>query len=293
VVNRSTPGTAHADAATVIAVVIRELTNRAVEHQRRFLTLLFDERDLQAALAMCTDDATLTLGDQGGLVVRNDNVEAWYEDILNTTETFAWSLEAVAVRGDLLCLTRNHARRSDSGSEVDLHIVLEINDAGLATRSARFDDEDLKAAHDCLNQWWIESLPPELATVAATAAKLARSAHEGDAKALDGLLDDDLVFTDHRPLGFGQVDKHDTIDLFVSAYQESPGYVALLKTIERLTPAGYVGGGSAVSTNGFVTTPIALAIVEDKLIAHAEYFDANDLEKALARFDELTSTSPS
>ena len=69
---------------------------------------LLEDRDVQSAVDTYADDATLTLYDQGGLVVRKDQTEAWFENALNSPETITWSMDAVAVRGDLLCLIRHH-----------------------------------------------------------------------------------------------------------------------------------------------------------------------------------------
>ena len=140
---------------------------------------LLEDRDVQSAVDTYADDATLTLYDQGGLVVRKDQTEAWFENALNSPETITWSMDAVAVRGDLLCLIRHH-RYPDSGFGTDSLNVLEIDPDGLARRFARFQNEDLRQAHDWLNQWWIEGLPPELAPVASAVVRIAHLIEDGD-----------------------------------------------------------------------------------------------------------------
>ena len=113
---------------------------------------MFDERDINSAIATCADGFIYTMHDQAGWDVHKDQLADFAEDILSTPETITWSTEVVAVRGDRLCLTRFRAIRSHSGFGSEWLLVDEINAEDLATRTARFDNENLKAAHDCLNQ---------------------------------------------------------------------------------------------------------------------------------------------
>jgi hypothetical protein len=241
---------------------------------------------------MWADDATRTMHDQAGLVVTKEEAPAWYRDILETPETINWSTEVLAIRGDLLCLTRLHARRSGSGFGSDKVTVHEINASGLAVRDARYEAEDLRAAHDCLNNWWIENLPPELVAVFSTG--LSHATQDGDRAGLDELLADDLVVTDNRPLSYGQTDKHGLLEAWMGLHDESPGSVMLQPTVDRLTTNGFVCTSKVVHPNGFETSGVAVMILSNGLFTNMEFFDyPDDLEQALARFDELTSTSPS
>ena len=144
-----------------------------------------------------------------------------------------------------------------------------------------------------MNQWWIEGLSPDLAAVASAVVNFSRFAQEGDRTALGELFDDDLVLIDHRPLGFGQLDKNGTIDTWMSSYQETPGFVMLQPTMDRLTANGFLCTSRIVYPMGFETGGVALMILRDGLFTNMEYFDPDDLDTALARFDDLTSNRSS
>jgi hypothetical protein len=66
----------------------------------------------------------------------------------------------------------------------------------------------------------------------------------------------------------------------------------LQPTVDRLTPEGLVCTSKLVYPGGFVTTGVGVFIFSDGLFTNVEYFQEDDLDAALTRFDELTSTSP-
>jgi hypothetical protein len=271
--------------------VARELTNRAVEQVRRARELLFDERDLDAVKALWADDATVTMHDAGGLVADKDAAEDFASDLFDTPEQITWSSEVLAVRGDLLCLERTKTQGSESLWEVETLLLHEANDQGIITRGARF--QDLKAAHDCLNEWWIESLPPELAAVASAPMKLGNLIEEGDGPGLDRLLADQMTLTDHRPVGFGLMTKHQMLAMWLGRQVETPGFMNLYPSVLSLNSMGCAVTFETVLPDGFMSGGVGLMVVTDDSVAELEFFDPDDLDTALTRFDELTSSSPS
>ena len=266
----------------------RDLTNSAVENFHRERELLFRDRDIDAVVANWVAGAPFTMHDHSGHVIFPDQLAEWNEDVVNHPDDINWSTEVVAIRDDHLCLLRTRSGSSESGFGNNKLRIHEINDAGLATRGARFADDDLNAAHDLLNDWWIESLPVDLARVVSLTLRVEALATAVDRDALDELIADSIRVVDHRPLKIDESDKTTLFD-YLDARQEFSPY-NVVTTIERLTANGLVAVAEAQLDGGYVNNSIVLQIHEDGIITNWETFpDPEGLDAALARFDELTS----
>ena len=118
---------------------------------------------------------------------------------------------------------------------------------------------------------------------------LAAESFDGDA--LAELVADDFVSVDHRPLSYPTLDK--AAYIHANVVQTEP-QVWVNQSLHAASAAGSVSTASfwTLSFGSWVPFEggVYLAIVRNNLLARAEVFPDDQVDAALARFDELTSS---
>ena len=196
----------------------------------------------------------------------------------------------MAVRGERLCLVELF----DAASSYHRIVVEELDDEGRMVRIVHFDITALDAALDCLHQLSASRLVGAEAEVALAATEFTRAV-VGDGSGLPSLLSEGFRAVDHREFGFEESDKAAYIAT-VETVKSLPGSL-ITKEIPRLTGQGVVSTGSmwVISDDGDLTEAfpaIRLMMYTDGRFWRIERFGIDDLDAALARFDELVLLGP-
>ncbi|GAF79118.1 unnamed protein product, partial [marine sediment metagenome] len=113
----------------------------------------------------------------------------------------------LAVRGDKLALFE--VQLADGSWKFS---VEELDESGLLTEWTLFDATDLVAAADLLDRRWVEVVDQSDSSSLVVETLIA--ARSRDAAAVGRTLADDYVSVDHRPLGWGEVDRTAVIETY-------------------------------------------------------------------------------
>ena len=214
--------------------------------------------------------------------------------------------EPIAVRGERLHLSRFRSRTGGGDELVRLGLT-EINGAGLGIYTAWYDEDDLDAAIDELDERYIAGEGAAHADVLRAAKALDRAGRNQDFDAMQALMSPDFVVDDHRPLAFGEGDR----DYFMQASRSTTD--AGLTPVSDINCIVHVVGrallvdqkshrlteyGTPWEWNG----PLVALFDSSYRATRIEYFAEDDFEAALrastrsaprARCPRVSTTSPS
>src|SRR5439155_5933240 len=105
-------------------------------------------------------------------------------------------------------------------------------------------------------------------------------------------LDDDVTLVDHRSLGLPVLDREGVVDVLRAMADLSPDSRVRNTTVHRLTERGIAYeqhfGGTNAGGGEWEITGILVGGFRDDRCAAIEMFPLEDVEAALARFEELT-----
>ncbi|RDH79909.1 hypothetical protein DVS77_02525 [Mycolicibacterium moriokaense] len=205
----------------------------------------------------------------------------------------SWHLETepVAVRGHRLALNRYASRDSieaDQPITVEMLVLVEVDDDGLVRKGVFFDPDDIDAAFDELDTWYLAG---EAAPHADTWSAISRSfaafeSHEPPPTAFQ--------FIDRRRLvGSGSGDLTETTQ---AAWEMTRNMRARIEAAHRLNDGGAVithsVRGASKEGFDFELRIVDVFTVAGDAVSRCEMFDEADLDAALARFDELNTSMP-
>jgi class 3 adenylate cyclase/tetratricopeptide (TPR) repeat protein len=203
----------------------------------------------------------------------------------------------LATRGDRLALFRIATDRTggDIGkSEAEWLNVIQVNEHGQRVAGIAFDPDDLDAAYAELDARYAAGEGAPYAELLATATAAAQAVAAGDRDAFVGLLPDDFKLVVHRrfastgaPLGRGD---------FFAFVNAAPADVAVRSRvrIDHVLRLSATAGVSVATMHGTVgggdfETSFVNVMTHDGRRPHTmETFDLDQIDAALARFDELT-----
>ena len=193
-----------------------------------------------------------------------------------------------AERGGRLTLSRVRFSGRDHGPEtvvIDALGVVEVNADNRIAATVVFDADDIDAAFDELDARYLGG---EAATNSHTWSVIARGIAAFNRRELPGFTPDSVNIDHRRARGFAPGD----LTAYIGAtWDLAPDVSAYAEAVHRLSNRGAVWthAVSGTSRDGFDAEwrEICLATVEGDLINRIEMFEAEDLDAALARFDEL------
>ena len=207
----------------------------------------------------------------------------------------SWRLEVedIAVRGSRISLTRGRYRDiadPDRPITVEMLHVTEVDDGGLIQRADNFDPDDIDAALAELDAHYLAG---EAATHAHTWS-IVTAAYAGFNRRELSATTPDWVSIDHRRgAAFAS---GDMIAYIEAAWDDSPDTRIYIAAVHRLSDVGAVVTHVAqgISQGGFDAEwrDINLLTVDGDVINRCELFDESDVDAALARFDELSRSTP-
>ena len=192
----------------------------------------------------------------------------------------------IATRGQRLVLTR--IRSSAHGFEADeisadMLGMLEVGADNRFTASAIFDADDIDAAFEELDAWYLAG---EAAAHAHTWSVIARECAAFNRHELPAA---EWVTIDHRQLAV--IDAREGQAAMRDIWEVTPNLSMRIEAVHRLSSAGavssYVASGTSPEGLDAEWPMILLLTLEGDRINRCEIFDEADLDAALTRFDEL------
>ncbi|MFI5508308.1 BTAD domain-containing putative transcriptional regulator [Mycobacterium sp. NPDC051804] len=194
--------------------------------------------------------------------------------------------EVMAVRGMRLILTRTRYSEKEGDTEAffgEVLEVIEIDDAGKVSNIVTFDPDDIDAAFAELDARYAAG---EAAPYAHTWNVIAdtHSAYNRDGS----VPNENWTGIDHRK-GYPAEKLSETIRI---ARDLTPDFSIYIECVHRLSDRGAVIANKSFATGekGFAAEwrMIQLMTVDGDRVLRLEIFDEDDLDAALARFDELS-----
>ncbi|HTO07323.1 MAG TPA: nuclear transport factor 2 family protein [Myxococcota bacterium] len=172
----------------------------------------WEARDWTACVALIAPD--FRCEDRRGLMqLELDRAQflAFMRELYDTIESQLPNV-ILATRGQRLALAR--LRYSGSGdtvgaSESENLAVVEVDEHGQRTAMVRFDSEELEEAYDELERRYASGEAAPFPTTRDTLRRLESATAARDWSALASVFAPDLVFHDHRPMGFGTLRSRD------------------------------------------------------------------------------------
>ena len=199
----------------------------------------------------------------------------------------------IATRGDCLALVRQRvsgSKQSEAFGSYVLNLV-EMDSRNLFARGVAFDVDGIDSALTELDSRYLAGeAAPHAQTWSLVMAGYA-AFNRGELSALTS----DFASIDHRrATAFAP---GDLVGYLQAAWEDSPGTRIHIEAVHRLSDRGAVVTHFSAGTSraGFHAEwrDIAVAMVDGDAFGRMELFDATDLDAALARFDELSATTPS
>jgi class 3 adenylate cyclase len=199
----------------------------------------------------------------------------------------------IATRGEHLALSRFRYSGSDQGLEtfvVETLVVGEINADGRVAAAVAYDPDDIDVAFEELDARYLagEAAAHPDSWSAITQACAALSRHEMPRTASN------FVDIDHRHLA--PIAPGDLLAYIRGGLEDMVDNVLRVEAVHRLTARGAVVTHTAKGTSregfGAEWRMIDVFTVEGDLISRFEVFDEEDLDAAIARFDELQPQAP-
>ena len=214
-------------------------------------------------------------------------MEAVY-DVGMDVDAFA----VLAVRGDRLALVK-FSFVSEDEREVPFLSVLRNNAAGLADRYTYYGVDQLAEAAQELDRQFLEGEGAGCASVLAPMLGFGAAVNRDDRTTLhDFFLGSDVVLIDHTPGSFGLQTPEEACDRLDSMLDLVPGLRRLEAEFHRVNDQGAVSTSDHYRLDDELGSPSwryhVVALIDDGRAAAVEIFPEDQLEQALARFDELT-----
>ncbi|MHB8463264.1 MAG: nuclear transport factor 2 family protein, partial [Acidimicrobiales bacterium] len=201
-------------------------------------------------------------------------------------------LTLMATRGDHLALARTVYR--GAAGEVEAVSVLEFDAAGRWVLMVAFDVADLDAAFDELDARYAAGEAARFVEAWAIATALTGSYAARDWTWMESLLTDDFSSEDHRPAGWGSLDRSGMIKVASGLVELSANVRLRIVAASRLSASGMVChmrvSGNDATGGEFEIPFLALGVFAGHRIRNMEFFPFDDVAAALARFDSLVAS---
>jgi hypothetical protein len=201
---------------------------------------------------------------------------------------------AIATRGERLGLFRTEAFDANGETLAELLTLNELDDDGLFVRSVLFDPDDLDPAFAELEERFIAGEGKAFAPELQVFFGVSRAYNRRDWGSYRASLHDEFVQIDHRPAGAGHVTgPHDRLRYNQTLLDLAPDAQVFITAIIALRPGWALGRQRVIGTTqdgaSIELSSLVLGGIRDGLNHRFEQFAVDDLETAVARFEELSS----
>ena len=197
-----------------------------------------------------------------------------------------FDMRLLAVRGDLFSLLRVKVER-DGMEPGDMLSVCGSRPDGVIDRMHVFDAADLSEALRTLALMWAETLETAEGRALLTVVAYLRTLSARAFDATDPFGDDGFVHVDDREGGTLVLNRDESRSLFAGILQDDPTLIDYATEIQAVGPHGLVASRTqaTIDTLGVTDTEVALvALNHDGLVTLLEFYDHDDLDRALTRF---------
>ena len=197
----------------------------------------------------------------------------------------AISNEVVAIRGDHLGLHRSTVRM-ETGDEISVLTIGHLGPSGRWLRHVYFDVVQLEEAQVELDRMYLSSLGyPDDNFLFGVCAP----AYSTDMDVMAPVLHPDFEYVEHRPLTWTGGDG-ETLRAIRSSADHN--VVIMNREIYRISEHGMVFRRIEVATDALGETEfIGLAAFRDGLVIRLDFYPYDDLDAAIARYDELVAAA--
>jgi hypothetical protein len=197
-----------------------------------------------------------------------------------------FDMRLLAVRGELFSLLRVRVERA--GAEPgDLLSVCSSRPDGVIDRMHVFDAVDLSDALRQLALMWAETLDPSEGRALLAVVGYLRTLSARDFDAHLRLVDDGFVHVDYREGATLVFDRDESTAMMASVLEDDLSLIDYATEIHALGAHGLVASRTqaTIDTLGVTDTEVALvATNETGLVTLLEFYDPDDLDRALTRF---------
>ena len=191
-------------------------------------------------------------------------------------------VDTIAVRGDSLCVQRWRCT-FDPGDEIEYLVLTHLDGHDRVAVSISFDPEQIVDVHRELDRLWLDELGWPADHIAWN--KLGE-AYETDPERAAASLHLKLEFVNHRRLAYESGGASTLADVLRSTHFEM---IVTMPRIHRLSELGAVVERVETAVDEIGENRMIIVVIwEDGLSRHLEGFDVDDLDRAIARYDELT-----
>jgi hypothetical protein len=210
----------------------------------------------------------------------------WHASAYEQFDTIRF--QPLAVRGEHLCLLRVVMARD--GFESVFGMLVQLDDEGLITEYVNFDEVDLAVAQDELDERFIAGEGAPYAPILRTARAFVVAMLAGDGDGVVSLMRPDMAFADHRRFGI-----EGGAAGFLPHYAEYGDIIqSVLVTKYVLAPnvllaTSLMGGVDDRGSEVVWPFHVVSAFDGDAQYRSSDFYDAEDWDSALVRFDELAT----
>ncbi|NOX30196.1 MAG: AAA family ATPase, partial [Actinobacteria bacterium] len=175
------------------------------------------------------------------------------------------------------------------------YVVAEVDGSGDLVARTEFGEGELDSAVEALSRRWLDLISDTVPENGQTILAIATATRMWDTRSLALLMADDFGYLDHRPIGFGALDR----DGFLALIDASEGIgVQVPREVYRISDAGFVGSFATLSGhhgNDLVEAGISVSVGMFKggKFWRSESFAENQVDAAIARFEELSAADRS
>ena len=251
---------------------------------------LYEARDWEALKAMAPPD--FLFSDRRHLAQVTSDRDGWiHSSKLMASASAEEDRTILSVLGDRLALYQSLWTAQVEGAPLVVESLglCEVDDRGRFVELLHFDLEQRREANDEL--WDRFQGTEEGQTIPSIVYENRRAFNDHDLVALRATLHDDLVFDDHRRTGTGELDAEGYVESVAALLRDTEDLVG--ETIHRLASDefGSLVVGHMVGRNrgggDFESQFLRVVMSDREKLTRIEVFEIDDLDAAMARFDEL------
>ncbi len=197
--------------------------------------------------------------------------------------------EPVAVRGRRLALSRRVAR-TPAGDESPVLALNELDEAGRWVAMTFFDEDALGDALDELDDRYAAGEGAGDAYTVRRTSDLRHAMAAHDWSAVEALVGDDFVFSDHRPIGLPDADRAGYLAAMAASAEQTPNAVLVGRALEVRGDVTLIRThrvGATAEGFEYAWEQLAVSRWAGGLLRRVELFPLDDAAAAHARFVQL------